>query len=120
MRGAIIGVAALALSSTVLAEDRVVAEVWECADHSDGAWRTILLSATVNQNRTTGQIVAAGTTQWAAFEVAGIERRWDFSLDDEGYFNYTLVISPNGDGRYYDFSKARKGRPSIVMKCRQK
>ena len=59
-----------------------------------------------------GTIALAGSpSQKTQFQIKGLYRRWDWgSYDDadESSLKYTLVISPNGTGRYYDFSLAEK------------
>ena len=44
----------------------------------------------------------------AQFRVDGLDRRWNFG-DDDGAYHFAIVIEPNGDGRYYDFSDVPTG-----------
>ncbi|MDL1870125.1 hypothetical protein FBQ98_11945 [Gammaproteobacteria bacterium PRO6] len=93
-------------------------EVWECAEYYQRS--EILVTATVDEGRTSGSILVAGVKHNAQFEVKGFDRRWDFGLARDGTFDYAFIISPNGDGRYYDFSHKSEAKPGQFMNCRQK
>lgn len=63
-----------------------------------------------------GEVSVAGVTHDARFEVAGIDRRWDFGGD----MQYAFIIHPNGSGAYYDFSTVKDGGrtgPSQQFRC---
>lgn len=63
-----------------------------------------------------GEVWVAGVTHDARFEIAGINRRWDFGGD----MQYAFIIHPDGSGAYYDFSTVEDGGrfgPSQKFKC---
>ena len=66
-----------------------------------------------------GQVTVAGTTRFARFQVAGFDRRWDFGPDEDDTFEYAFVISPDGAGKYYDFTLESRVNASQHYKCRQ-
>lgn len=84
-------------------------ETWNCTQSE--YTEDVLLTATIHDSKTTGQIEVAGTTHTARYLVEGFDRRWDFGLND-GSYTYAFVISPDGDGLYYDFSKTISGEPT--------
>ena len=92
-------------------------ETWRCFDTTDFNRTSVLLSLTRLENG--GEVSAAGTTHTAAFEVQGLNRRWDFGLDDNGSYDYMFRIEPDGTGLYYDFSRSTDGtaRPSQTYQC---
>ena len=57
---------------------------------------------------TTGTIAVAGVTHITMFDLQGIDRRWDWSVNEEGRFDDALLIKPNGDGRYLNFRIGEK------------
>ena len=68
----------------------------------------------------TGEIAVAGTTHMTSFKVQGVNRRWNWSPDEEeGGYQDTLIIKPNGDAHYYDFRGAERTEPSVFFKCTQ-
>ena len=66
-----------------------------------------------------GEVSVAGTTYSTQFEVRGLDRRWDFGLDDDGSYDYMFRIEPDGTGLYYDFSRSADGTasPSQTYLC---
>ena len=91
------------------------AETWSCRGRHGGSGT--LLSVTVHESRLSGEVHVAGETQPAMFHVAGIDRRWDWGADHDGKYQYALVIMPNGDGAYLDFSSKSEAYPSRKFKC---
>ncbi len=52
-----------------------------------------------------GEITVTGLTpNTAKFGAAGINRRWDWGVDSVS--SYAFIISPDGEGKYYDFGFA--------------
>ena len=69
-------------------------ETWRCFDATDFNRTNGLLTLSRLENG--GEVSIAGTTHPAAFEVEGLNRRWDFGLDDDGTFDYMFLIEPGG------------------------
>jgi hypothetical protein len=64
-------------------------------------------------------ITALGKTHFALDHFEGLNKRWDFGVNDEG-FNYSLVLEPDQSAAYYDFSRAKDGEmvsASAVFFC---
>ena len=96
--------------------DTVGGEVWSCKDPFDGYYSAALVTAAVNETRLGGEVIAAGETQQTAFHVAGINRRWDWGLQPEGGYQYALIITPDGTGKYFDFGIEPTAKPSDIFK----
>lgn len=91
-------------------------ERWACFERfgRDGAVPLVMLdgllridSATPNVGPGTVRLVGL-IEQEARFSIDGLNRRWNFGQDDSGY-DFAIVIAPNGDGNYYDFSHVPVG-----------
>ena len=95
----------------VQAEDdpSATTEEWRCFSTSDFFRENVLVRLTREMKRGvdlgSGEVSVAGVTHDARFEVAGIDRRWDFGGD----MQYAFVIQPDGSGAYYDFSTVEDG-----------
>ncbi|MDX5437370.1 MAG: hypothetical protein LPK03_09265 [Pontibacter sp.] len=98
--------------------DLPVIERWECKEKF-GTSTGVLVVAEVLEGRAEGRVHVAGVIYWAAFEVKGFDRRWDFVLRDDGNFSYAFIMEPNGDAKYYDFTRGDSVKPSNFMQCRQ-
>ena len=66
-----------------------------------------------------GEVSVAGATHLAQFQVAGLDRRWDWNCDEKTGCQHAFSISPDGTGRFYDFSISDDGRakPRQVFEC---
>jgi hypothetical protein len=115
MKQAIIAFVTLVITVSSYA---AVLEEWECKDFISPA--NVLVTARINDGRTTGAISVAGVTHQTDFLVAGFDRRWDFGKRRDGYYTYSFIISPDGTGKYYDFSGSETAKPSMLMTCQQR
>lgn len=97
---------------------QAIIERWECKEKF-GASPSILVVAEVIDGRKEGKVHVAGVSYWARFEVKGFDRRWDFVFEEDGSFSYAFILEPNGDAKYYDFTKGDSAKPSNFMQCRQ-
>lgn len=76
-----------------------------------------------SENMRFGEIQVANTApQTAFFQMKGLNRRWDFGLnEDDGSYDYAFIIKPDGAGIYYDFSSITPGKTtkgSQVYQCK--
>ena len=67
---------------------------------------------------TFGNLSFAGTTHVTAFELQGLERRWDWNVNREASYDDALFIELDGDARYINF-RVRRAKASGFFKCRQ-
>ena len=95
-------------------EGAQVTERWACYDRFEGGGDVLVR---LTRQGDSGQVTVAGMTQFAMFQVAGFDRRWDFGIDEDDTFDYAFIISPNGDGRYLDFT-SESVKPSQYYDCR--
>lgn len=98
-----------------------VTERWICKDANSASWTTIV-TADVLELKYSGVVKVAGVEHQAQYQVKGFNRRWDFGLTKNDTFDYALVIKPNGEGSYIDFSLAVAGetvKPSQFLTCQQ-
>ena len=102
-------------------------ETWKCYDMvaRDRSDPLVVLNGSLrmdsdNPNVGPGTVQLLGLVEHdARFGIAGLNRRWDFSVD-EGAYDFAIVIEPNGDGSYYDFSAVPSGertRPQQRYSC---
>ena len=99
-------------------------ETWRCFEITDYLQSTVLVKlsrVTIdNQNLGVGEVSVAGITYPALFEIDGFNRRWDFDLVESWNYSYSFIITPSGDGAYYDFSNVEDGdttTPSQLFNC---
>ena len=103
-------------------EKQAAKAIWRCFAMSDYNKTTALFTLTRvrGSNGDFGEVSVAGTTHLASFEIAGLNRRWDFGYDEikESYL-YAFVIEPDGTGLYLDFSTSSDGtaKPRNLFKC---
>lgn len=88
------------------------AETFKCqAGPFGSSGDKVVVTATINEDGETGTIKVAGVTHQAKYHVEGFDRRWDFELQEDGTFDYALVLKVSGVATYYDFSSAEAGEP---------
>lgn len=83
-------------------------EWWRCDDSyrfisDDGCGEDgcpVTLAA--NPAMSLGRVTFAGTESYGLYGIRGLERRWDWCLDDDS-FGCAFVLQAGGDGEYYDF-----------------
>ena len=102
-------------------DTRAGIEQWKCGDYIDGCGflATDCVTLTANLNNGTGEVKFGEFVKRARFEVEGIERRWDWSLNLSGSYDYAFIISVDGKGSYYNFrgSDSGKAKPTDLFKC---
>lgn len=93
------------------------AERWECYAYFGSRTLGTLIA---NRHDTSGTVDFDGVVASTQFTIQGIERRWDWGLGTNGRFNYAIVISTDGTGKFYNFRGSNDGtaKPrSDVFKC---
>ena len=68
-----------------------------------------------------GEVLISGNSQAAMFKFQGLDRRWNWGLDEDGGYLFSITIKPNGEARYYDFSSVDPGKtksPNELYFCR--
>lgn len=97
------------------------AETFKC--QSGSHWKSggkIVVTTTIHENGETGVVEVAGASHPAFYRVAGFNRRWDFGFNDDGTFDYSFILDPDGTGSYIDFSMSPSGvlvKPSQFFVC---
>ena len=102
-------------------------ETWECYDIAayDRATPLVVLDGSLRMDSETpnlgpGTVRLLGLVEHdAQFRIDGLDRRWNFGLD-EGSYEFAIVIEPNGNGSYYDFSAVSSGErtgPKQLYSC---
>lgn len=103
-------------------------ERWACGDYFDGCgFARCPVTLTADADNGTGTVEFAGTVEAARFEIRGLQRRWDWCLQDDGDYGCAFVVDTDGRGRYYDFTVAppdpdgtARAKPSELFKCRKR
>ena len=97
-------------------------EQWKCGDYLDGcgflARDCVTLIANLHDG--TGEIRFSEIVETTQFEVQGLERRWNWCLNNvEGTYECAFVISVDGTGSYYNFRDSDSGteKPRGLFKC---
>ena len=106
----VVALALLAGSSWATDDEPRMVEKWECRDYPPiredvliTLWREPGTSAGF------GRLRFAGVFFFSSFSLDGLTLRWDWDLDEGGRWDYTFMISPDGTGRYFDFSNVESG-----------
>ena len=100
----------------VQAQGSDTVETWHCFTWIDIFVRKKVSVELTRATEASGQVSVAGITYSALFYIEGINRRWDFGED----IQYSFIISPDGRGSYYDFSRVEEGEttwPSQEFYC---
>lgn len=97
-------------------------ETWHCFKLFDRNKATALFSLIrmrIGGKDFMGEVSIAGAAHLAQFQVAGLNRRWDWGCDEKTGCRYAFSVSPDGTGTFYDFSVSDDGRakPSQVFEC---
>ncbi|WP_290524577.1 hypothetical protein [Alcanivorax sp.] len=95
---------------------------WHCKDPIDYPAPVLVRALVYEKGYFNGDVIAAGVTNPAVYSVQGFQMRWDFGSDGDGGAPYSLVLQPNGDASYYDFTGVPKGEKvsaSQRYKCKK-
>ena len=107
--------------ATLKEETRAGIEQWKCGYYFDGCGFLATDCVTLNANLYdgTGDVKFGEIWEDTNFQIEGLERRWDWCLKDDGYYDCAFVISVDGSGRYYNFRGSEDGRakPRDLFKC---
>ena len=110
----------------------IVERVNEVADTGSGIFKGFVLveidlllrssklgTLTADRYGDTGKVDFNGIVASTQFAIQGIERRWDWGLGTDGKFDYAIVISTDGTGKFYNFRGSNDGtaKPSDIFKC---
>ena len=96
-------------------------ERWQCGDRYDGCVFRCPVTLTANRLRGVGTITIDGAIEEATtFHMDGLDRRWNWCLDADGYYRCSVTIAPNGDGLYFKFLHGEStAKPSQFYACRR-
>ena len=84
------------------------------------------VSLAANLTMLLGRVTFAGSESYSQYEIRGLERRWNWCLDDDDSFGCAFVLQAGGDGAYYDFAApstttqpdgSHVARPAGSFKC---
>lgn len=100
---AIVAVSVLMMPTDGTAQNdqpRMIEEEWSCEGEI-----TLTSSCTPNGICYGSMKVGDYPAKNTRFEIAGIERRWDWALNDDGRYDYAFVIKPSSflNGLFFDF-----------------
>ena len=97
-------------------------ETWRCFALSDYSKMTALFTLVrvrSGDEDIVAEVSIADVNHLAQFQVAGLNRRWDWGCEDRTGCRYAFSITPDDTGAYYDFSVSDDGRarPSQIFEC---
>jgi len=102
-------------------DTRAGVENWKCGDYFDGCGflATDCVTLTANLHDGIGRVKFGEIIEPTRFQIEGIERRWDWCLKADGFYDCAFVISVDGRGRYYNFRGSGDGKanPRDLFKC---
>lgn len=92
-------------------------EMWACFDSvALGSSRPIVI---LTRDGFGGEVRIGGKAHRALFDFDGLNRRWNFGLDLTRFTHpYAVIISPAGQGLYYDFTLEDRTKPRQLFRCR--
>ena len=96
-------------------------ERWQCGDRVDGCVFRCPVTLTADRLLGVGTITIDGAIEQATvFRMDGLDRRWDWCLDADGYYRCSFMIAPKGDGLYFKFLRGEStAKPSQFYACRR-
>jgi len=105
-----------------LSSDKQQTETWYCFklfDRNKATAPVTLFRMRIGGKDFMGEVLVAGTAHIAQFQVAGLNRRWDWGCDEKTGCRYAFSVRPDDTGAFYDFSVSDDGRakPSQVFEC---
>lgn len=98
-------------------------ERWDCGDYFDGCglFTTDCVTLTADLRNGTGEVKFGEFVESAWFEVQGLERRWNWCLNADGFYDCAFVISVDGRGRYFNFRGSDgQAKPRDLFKCERR
>ena len=95
-------------------------ERWVCGDYIEGCslFSTDCLRFVGNVANGTGELRVGNVLEYTKFGYEGIERRWDWCIRSDNFYDCTFMISVDGVGKYWH--RGGSGgieRPTDVFKC---
>ena len=113
---------ALAFMLLVTSDKPLQMETWRCFKRFDRNKATALFTLVRMRSGgedAIGEVSIAGVSHMAQFQVAGLNRRWDWGCEERTGCRYAFSITPDDTGSYYDFSVSDDGRarPSQTFEC---
>lgn len=86
---------------------------WLCVDYSDEYSIRVEVGYFESPGSAddTGFVLYDGgyTGKFASYSRSGLQRRWDWGLDTNGSYKYSIVIKSDGTALYYDFTTTVDG-----------
>ena len=94
-------------------DEPVVIEKWECREWLEDRARvlvTLWWSVGMSPGETGyGWVTFSAASFPAISNLDGLSMRWNWGPDEDGTWDYSFVIEPDGTGKYVDFSGASRG-----------
>ena len=107
--------------TTPTQDTKTVIEQWKCGDYFDGCglFDTDCVTLTANLDNGTGEVRFGDIIETTRFEIQGIERRWDWCLNEDFSYDCAFFVSVDGTGSYYNFRGSDDGtaKPRDLFKC---
>ena len=112
----------LAFMLLVTSDKQLQIETWRCfalSDYDKATALFTLIRVRSGGEDVIGEVSVAGVSHMAQFQVAGLDRRWDWGCEERTGCRYAFSIIPDDTGAYYDFSVSDDGRakPSQFFEC---
>jgi hypothetical protein len=97
-------------------------QTWACrsGDTFVPSGSSVIIRAKRFSEPSRGSVKVDNIERPASFSYRGLDKRWDFGLNDKDTYDYAVIIFPDGMGAYYDFSATSPTtivKPSLVLRC---
>jgi hypothetical protein len=102
----------------------------EMLDHTSARWECGNLLFTYNMekliltiqlgNEDYGTVMFDGNTIPTMFQLKGLDRRWEWIVQEEQDYGYAIILTPDNLARYYDFSGEESTQSSQTWMCYKK
>ena len=79
-------------------------ETWHCGN--------IVLEADWDAEYFNGSIQLDGLPKQSTdARIDGLDRRWNWGINDDGHYQFSFVINPNKTGLYFAFGNSKTAKP---------
>ena len=95
-------------------------EHWICGDYYEGCglFSSNCVTLVANLRNGTGEVKFSSFVERTEFRIDGIERRWNWCMQEDYSYRCSFIISVDGTGSYYNFGGTDgTAKPRDLFKC---
>ena len=96
------------------------AEKWGCGNYSDGCFINCPIRLSADHQLGIGTIGFFDIVEHTSFGIDGLEKRWNWCLDNNETYRCSFTIDVEGNGKYYKFlNDENTAKPTEIYQCRK-